>query len=1082
MNFVMQNTGMTSAEAIAYGQQVRQASREAVQSGIRAGVVQTGSAITIPSQQEASTARGVNEAFVSRDEQATRDKYSNPNDKTTLGATPILAATSPEAVGETLRNAIPAPGEVVAASHETNVAPPAYVKAVQQTLEGWVKKFMPDARMVASFRTDKRSTAFYEHRAHYFGRNLYQINARPLYNFGLKDGSSTNQTTQIKAAVSLAHEFGHALMDHEFIRGLNPDQARMVLNLPAGEVFTESQLASLPGPQQAVMREYNQLKSDTLNSRLTKTEWAQKWLSPWKLAHGWSTAQGIDSFGRKFLGENWSNLTTAQFAMQLNDHSDILSPHEYMAEQFAKYAYSSKLLQNSPLGVQEFFASAFDRLKRFFKGLKAEKAIAPGTEFKAWVEGLTGVAEIQKQAAEAPAQAPTAQVSRAAPTTAPKPRVRKVATVAPVVEAPPMLIEPPALNFEQATQENTNVAPPEVLQAARKLLFGELRDLQMVDPALYGELRELLKAGHLDEFAYQVEQYVGPEAANKMRFDMSDPAQEPYGTLTHDFEKHFGQSTSLKTWFGNGMKSLMNAKYYTMTMRQAAYKMFDVAGIQHINDMMTAYKAMKSKLEVKATQTTADWAKLPKEQAGRMEALMRQEFHSGEHLTQIQNVNGAPRHVVTPEFATAAKKAGITEKTGQVYLDAKNAYLQHINVLHNLLRQKAQARLAANPALLRKQLQTLATTFDQIRARPFIAQTRFGSYAVQVRDKETKEVKHLEYFESPDQRDAAVKALKKVTTPGDEVIPATYSPTSTILRTLPPQLVTQYAAEMQLTPLQRADVMTQVDLAARNPQVRKYSAALAQITGAHKDMLRAFADFMWHDSTNIAKMRYREEFNKGLKMITDQMTEAKDDADFKRTDELKQTLNFATKYVSHILWPADEWQKARSMVVVNQLWGNIKTAVANLNSLANIWAIASTRQGLVKGSGVFGKTALNMMSEAVNETMRLGRTPAENYKNLKPDERMAMQQAQSSGLLDETFAAQLAGYANVGVLNRLNMSRVDKAISMVSRVGMQPQHLVENFTRRVGRGLRQARKSQRRGESSPRRPLRCGPLTRFWAG
>lgn len=1033
IKFLTNATGMTEEEARAYGKEVRVNIRNQLRA---AGRTQDGSMLTV---RIAPTDGGkFNEGFVSNDEFGSRQKYPNPNDGTPFTQTPILAAPDEAAVGQTLKEVKPAPGQVFAISHESNVAPPEYVRAVQQTLQTWVNRFSPTMRLIASFRTDRQpgqtgaqvETAWFIPRKS-LGRGLYQINARPLYNHGLTEDGSRNSTTQAKAAYSLAHEFGHALVEHEFLKDLSPDQQNIINTLGTWEYFGEDFLSTLPPEKAAVLREYNTLKQAAETDSMTGVEWATRWLSPWKLSHGTGSKKGVESFLNKFLGEGSSKMSARQLAETMQARGDMLSVHEYMAEQMSRYAQSSNAFKGTPLEGNQFFARTFELLKEFFRALKATKAVAPGTAFKDWVDSLTRAH--QETQGEASQPAPEAAVRKSAG----KPRIRRRA----VAVLPPSILPPPTET--QATVEA--LEPSEGQKLARQMLHGQLRYLKEEDPHLWTDMAELVRTGQLEAFKSEVALQVNPELLDQMRWDTGEPADVPWKNTLDEVAKVLPKKAAY-SWVSDGFRKMADMKYYAMTMRQAAYANPEVAGLQLINNTLTAYKSLKAWLEVDATKVSQAWAKLGKEQRGLMERAMRAEFESGENWFSLQNVNGKIRFVPTDKVREYASKNKLDEATVGVWMNSKNTYLQHMNTLHNVLRRRLEKRLAESPATLRARMKELAEAFAEIRNRPFIPQTRFGQYAIRV-EEESGQVLHLEYFESPQQRDAAVTALKGKVGPGRKVVAHNYSMSSSILRTIPPQLLSTYASEMELTREQKKELREMLDLQTSNPQIRRYSSQLAQITGAGKDLLRSYADFMWHDSTNVAKMHAREEFNRGLRMINEDRMLYEDD--FVKHDELSKLYNFADSYVKHILNPADEYSMVRSFVVVKQLWGNIKTAIANVNSLAQLWAVASTRQGLVQGTKTVGKTAGGQVMELVDRLSNLvTRGPAEAYRRLPPEERKAMAQAQERGILDETFAAQLASFANVGTLERLN-STGNKWTKRVLWAGMQPQHLVENYTRRV---------------------------------
>ena len=214
-------------------------------------------------------------------------------------------------------------------------------------------------------------------------------------------------------------------------------------------------------------------------------------------------------------------------------------------------------------------------------------------------------------------------------------------------------------------------------------------------------------------------------------------------------------------------------------------------------------------------------------------------------------------------------------------------------------------------------------------------------------------------------------------------------------------------------------------------------------------------------------MAAREEFMGSIRDVSEQIHYADLRGDFKEHARLTGVRGLSMqKYQSHIMYGAKDFQAARSFVVMKMLWGNFRSALANLNALYQIWTDHSSRFGLVQGPKTVGEAAgkglSNAASVAFQKTMGLvSRGPVEGWESYNPNQRWALNEAMKSGIIDETFAAQLAGFANNSTLERLtkplNIKGMDSAAGAASRVfdtmkrvGMAPQHLIEVYTRQVG--------------------------------
>lgn len=1137
LEFVMHHTGMTEKEARDYGAEVR---------AVAKAVARAQKDPDVTSIHVSTSRATLPDSYVSVDEAKTRKAYDNPNDRVAISYTPIAAASDPTAVGESLSTRKLQPGEVVALNIEGAHSPAKYVEAVQQTLQDWVSRFMPNSVMIATFRTmDPTKVAGYG-QFNKRGRGsaskrvgpgyIHQLNLRNATNLGVTDDGSHNASVQRKIAYSMAHEFGHALVEEKFTEGMTPEMVAKFENLGLEEFFTEEDLAGMPPQTASVLREYNALKRRVLTDPSMKArDFINQWLSPWKTAHGGGANQGAISFAKMYLGagvvNNMDRYTASQMARSMDPFTNILSPHEYMAEQFSRYAYSRSLFKNSAFDTAEFFKGVFEALSKFFKLVKNKGIAEPGVKFADWVDGLT---EAGKNAnnptvpkAEQPARTAGAKPRGKTKPTTSTPLVQSAVEEAPAAGVPqsyaktvtknvggrdvtiaqttdtgqwvqidaaglptggplgmteqiatgvlaaqartreaaernnkasrtgyqaqkplaPSLV--PRVQEDTVTEATGEFWSSEAQAEAEHLLRTDpmLKELRTAQPELYAELRELVKAQKLEEFRWEVQTYVSDEVADKMRFDTDNPEHMMYKDMGDRLQEALPRA-GLNGWFKESLRKVANHKYYTMTMTQMAYANPFSGGLQHVNNMMNEFKTFKARLEFRAVENSDAWSKLGKEQRGLLEKAMRAEHFRGEHMFDLRQINKTWRFVPNETTVTYANKLGLDDSTVKIWMDVKNSYVQHMNVLQNSMAAKIRERLSDRPALMKKRYHELSQMFEQIRSTPFVPQTRFGEYAIQVTDSQVEgnKIVHVEFFESAAERDAAKIELAKHIKPGQKIQDSRYSPTSAILRTLPPETLSFFAEEMNLTTEQRKEMREIADVVTRNKQTRKYSNQLAAISGANKNLLQNYAEFMAHDSNNIAKLHYRSRLNDGINQMRLEQEGFRQEGDTASFDEMRKLINFAESYKDHMLNPAQEFHMLRSLVVLKMLWGNIKTAVANLNSLANLYGLAA-RQGERGSSAAMAGKVLGQ--SIMNLGKRVLRQPVEGGEVFTDKERWALDQAKVRGLLDETFAAQLASFSGNSTLDRLNMGGFRSKLDQVVKIGMLPQHAVENYTRRV---------------------------------
>lgn len=1057
--FVMQHTGMTEEEARSYGQDVRANIKEL------AKAAKGDASVTVLNLRDARTEEAVprSESHVSLFEAGTRAAYDNPNDQFIQrpSVAPIVAGL-PEAEGTPVGQVRLQPGQVVAAGVESDHTPLPYMQAAQQTVQAAIERFAPTARVVLTFGTEaKNAVSSYRQRRAIgnrtrsaAGRGLYQINLRNATHFGQTVDGTRNPTTQRKIVYATWHEIGHVIADEQMTQNMSPELKEKFQEMGAEGYFMDQELATLPVGQAAVLREYNDLKWRTLNDpTFTARQWAEAWLSPWKLSQGLGQAKvpGLERFVQKFLGEGWAQRLdepAKDFALAVHNtnNSDILSPHEYMAEQMARYAYSNKLDTGTSLGAWNFFKQAIETMREFFKSLKKEGRIKPGTAFAEWMDSLTSTTEAIEDIGRA-------DVTPGGLTPPTKGRTKKVRPA--ITPEVPNLLPPDPM---KKAREAANLDP--TFRAAQDegyqflLMNPDMQDIRILNPEKYGHLMDLLKEGRFEDFKTEVELNASPQVAARLRFDSDvagDGAEQDWQEIYHKTQLVVSKGTGFARWMPNAIRKIREQNLAFLTLRQAAQKFTNIAGVQALNLHSINFKAFKAKLEMPAIDATQKVAKLGKEQYGLLEQALRDEHFENRHYASLELVNGTWRFMPSEQLRLYAKDKGLADATVASWLSMKNAHLSQMNALQSVLRKKIMNRYAGRPKRMKVKLKELAQQFQDIRSRPFLPQTRFGQYALQVLESgpDGDQVVHVEMFATRALRDETKGALEKIAG-GRKVRVANYTLTSSILRTLPVQLINTWADEMGLTDMERKEIREQVDSITSNPQLRKYSNALARITGANKNMLSNFAEFSMHNANNISKLHYREHMEKAILQINADRIAAAELNNVSLHDELANVMRWANRYKDHILSPTNEFQAIRSFVVLHQLWGKVSTALMNLMSMTQLWALATRQQGAIRGTakvaGTSGKIAWAGIQSAMNRVLR---QPVEGAQVFDANTKWALDQAKSEGFLEESFAAQLADFAGGGTLERLNLGQANRLIKRVTWLGMQPMHVIDSFVRRV---------------------------------
>ena len=496
--------------------------------------------------------------------------------------------------------------------------------------------------------------------------------------------------------------------------------------------------------------------------------------------------------------------------------------------------------------------------------------------------------------------------------------------------------------------------------------------------------------------------------------------------------------------------------------QQFAFANPDVVGLQYHNKVASDYQAYRGRLEAQATDIARSWAALGKEQLANLHAFLQEEYELGQHWAELTKGKAEWQFLPSETFAEKAKEHGVSESTAALALRVKQSMLQHMNALERTLASKAMRKYKGHSAVLRVKLSEISQMFSNLRSQPFLPQSRFGEYGVQVVEYtlDGEELMHQEFFQTEEQRDEAVKALQgKLSSKQYRVEAKNWRNGMHTYKNIPPEVLNTVAKELALTDGQQAQLLAMLDKSRESRTLRSFSRELAKVTGRNRDLLRNYGDFMRHDSALLAKLRYREEFGRAAQAVERDITlldaeTRKDEAYLKERQRLENILQVMQEHSDYMMNPREEWQALKALVVLWQLWGVAKTALANITAIipviADITAHFGTLHGLKYITIAGAKTTMSGMQFLNSTGKKVLKMQVEDATgHLSEDELWAITKAKNNAVLDQTFSAQLADFADAGVLQRLAGSQINNYAQLFMRMGMLPIHLVELYVRHI---------------------------------
>ena len=399
-----------------------------------------------------------------------------------------------------------------------------------------------------------------------------------------------------------------------------------------------------------------------------------------------------------------------------------------------------------------------------------------------------------------------------------------------------------------------------------------------------------------------------------------------------------------------------------------------------------------------------------------------------------------------------------------LYLGVRNAMLVQFTGLENALKHKAVSMYENAPTVLKRELWKIDEMMTKFRDQPFLPHGNFGNYVLVTlqkvenpgRGKRKWQPIRKEHFESKADWQKAYEELKaKVKgSPDLDVRQLEIEENAGIPMQLPNDFIEALGNTGMFTD-EQLDLMAEAMIKGRYERIEKRFEKISEhVEGSNEDFMRVFADFSLRNSNFIWKMFFRTSFRSTLGITRKAMRDLDKRKDMdpvvqrKEMDRQRRNLAIMGKALDHVLYPAQEYQRAKLWVTMGFLAYNVKTAVMNAGTQMHTWAAVTSEYGELRGNKIWLQSIKDAAS--LHWISKLKETAQGDEIRRLNEIDSVYQKAIEDGVLDQSYAYYLAGQANSSIgLRALHNSYLGRVGHLAMEGGMLPFKAVEKGNRVV---------------------------------
>lgn len=392
---------------------------------------------------------------------------------------------------------------------------------------------------------------------------------------------------------------------------------------------------------------------------------------------------------------------------------------------------------------------------------------------------------------------------------------------------------------------------------------------------------------------------------------------------------------SYKTWF---------------SMRQLAWMNPDVHWLRDYISIREQQNQRRMYHVAKADDNVHTWEKLHPKQADNLSKLL---FWATEmkYRSALEVQNNVVRHPTRNEIIAQARRLGLGAEAVKVYDKILAHPKEFLNDIERVTAENYTRLYKNNPQGLQNALNKLTADMNRMHMRPYFPMSRFGNYALVVKDAAGKTL-HFETFETQKSRDQALPAARQKF-PQDkihaDIIPEEVRSFIGIPKPLLDQMLNDLT--LNLSAVQRAWMQDYTNKMSPETSFRKRWLEREGTPGYSMDGMRAYADYFRRGSGYLSRLEFRD-------ALSENRSNAVKDIDrlgFK--DARRMMLEMMDSHAEWMDKPGKDFVKLKTFITNFYLGGSVAAAVTNLSQplvftmpyLGSLFGYAKTNAKMMRG-------------------------------------------------------------------------------------------------------------------------------------